>query len=119
MVIFFDFSPTSCHLHLLPVENCDSNSRLVVDEDDNGKFRLERVNVGPVLQTGYSVDRGIRVISNIHRSLETEIILKISISKTKYILQLKEITERAMCRHLIISLSLQRSLDFELRETQV
>ena len=24
--------------------NCDSNSRLVVDEDDNGKLRLERVN---------------------------------------------------------------------------
>ena len=26
------------------VENCDSNSRLVVDEDDNGEFRLQRVN---------------------------------------------------------------------------
>ena len=24
--------------------NCDSNSRLVVDEDDNGKLRLERVD---------------------------------------------------------------------------
>ena len=44
MEIFFDFSPTSSHLHPLQVENCDSNSRLVVDEDDNGKFRLERVN---------------------------------------------------------------------------
>ena len=31
------------HLHPLQVETCDSNSRLVVDEDDNGKFRLERV----------------------------------------------------------------------------
>ena len=30
--------------HPLQVENCDSNLRLVVDEDDNGKFRLERVN---------------------------------------------------------------------------
>ena len=30
-------------LHPLQVENCDSNSRLVVDEDDNGEFRLERV----------------------------------------------------------------------------
>ena len=39
MVIFFAFSPTSNHLHPLQVENCDSNSRLVVDEDD----RLERV----------------------------------------------------------------------------
>ena len=32
MAIFFNFSPTSNHLHSLQVENCDSNSRLVVDE---------------------------------------------------------------------------------------
>ena len=44
MAILFTFSLTSNHLHPLQVENCDSNSRLVVDEDDNGKFRLERVN---------------------------------------------------------------------------
>ena len=43
MVIFFNFSLTSNHLHPLQVENCDSNSRLLVDENDNGKFRLERV----------------------------------------------------------------------------
>ena len=43
MAIFFNFSPTSNHLHPLQVENCDSNSRLVVDEDDYGKFKLERV----------------------------------------------------------------------------
>ena len=43
MVIFFNLSPTSSHLHPLQVENCDSNLRLVVDEDDNGKPRLERV----------------------------------------------------------------------------
>ena len=41
MVILFNFSPTSNQLHPLQVENCDSNSQLVVDEDD--KFRLERV----------------------------------------------------------------------------
>ena len=41
MVIFFILSLTSSHLHPLQVENCDSNSRLVVDEDDNGKFRPE------------------------------------------------------------------------------
>ena len=45
MAIFFSFLTTSNHLHPLQVENCDSNSRLVVDEDDNGKFRLERVNL--------------------------------------------------------------------------
>ena len=44
MTIFVNFSPTSSHLHPLQVENCDSNLRLVVDEDDNGKFGLERVN---------------------------------------------------------------------------
>ena len=44
MAIFVIFSPTPSHLHPLQVENCDSNSRLVVDEDDNDKFRLERVN---------------------------------------------------------------------------
>ena len=43
MAIFFNFPLTSNHLHPLQVENCDSNLRLVVDEDDNGKFRLERV----------------------------------------------------------------------------
>ena len=37
MVIFFNCSPTSNHLHPLQVGNCDSNSRLVVDEDDNVK----------------------------------------------------------------------------------
>ena len=41
---FFNFPTTSNHLHPLQVENCDSNSRIVVDEDDNGKFRLEKVN---------------------------------------------------------------------------
>ena len=44
VVIFFTFSTTSNHLHPVQVENCESNSRLVVDEDDNGKLRLERVN---------------------------------------------------------------------------
>ena len=43
MAIFFNFSPSSNYLHRLQVENCDSNSRLVVDEDDNGKFRTEKV----------------------------------------------------------------------------
>ena len=28
---------------LLQVEKCDSNSRLVVDEDDQGKFSLEMI----------------------------------------------------------------------------
>ena len=33
MAIFFNFSRTLGHLHPLQVENCDSNPRLVVDED--------------------------------------------------------------------------------------
>ena len=40
----FHLSPTSSYHYPLQVENCDSNSRLVVGEDGNGKFRLERVN---------------------------------------------------------------------------
>ena len=43
MAIFLNYSPTSNHLRPLQVENCDNNSRLVVGEDDNGKFRLEKV----------------------------------------------------------------------------
>ena len=43
MAIFFNLSPTSNHPHPLEVENCGRNSRLVVDEDDHGKVRLERV----------------------------------------------------------------------------
>ena len=42
MIIFFSLPPTSSHLHPLQVENCDSNSRLVVDEGDNVKFGPER-----------------------------------------------------------------------------
>ena len=45
MAIFFNFQITSYHPHSLQVENCDSNSRLVVDGDDNGKFMPERVKV--------------------------------------------------------------------------
>ena len=45
MVIFFNLSPTSSHLYPLQVENCDSNWQLVVDEDDNFKFRLERLKL--------------------------------------------------------------------------
>ena len=43
MVIFYHFQTTSNRLHPLQVENCDSDSRPVVDEDANGKFRLQRV----------------------------------------------------------------------------
>ena len=43
-MIFFHLPATSSHLHPLQVENCDINSRLVVDEDDNDKLSLERVN---------------------------------------------------------------------------
>ena len=43
MAIFFNFSPTLSHFYPLQPENCDSDSRLVGNEDDNSKFRLERV----------------------------------------------------------------------------
>ena len=43
-IYFFHLSPTSGHLRPLQAANSDSKSRLVVDGDGNGKFRLERVN---------------------------------------------------------------------------
>ena len=48
MTIFFTFTPTLNHLHSLHVENCDSNSRLVVDEDDNVKSGLKGLTPYPV-----------------------------------------------------------------------
>ena len=54
MAIFVNFSLTSNHLHPLQVENCDSNSRLVVDEDDNGRFRLERVKLLSMTIAGFN-----------------------------------------------------------------
>ena len=58
----FHLPHTSSHLHPLQVENCDNNSRLVVDEDGNGKFMIEIVkhlrqkesregNLGHVIQS--------------------------------------------------------------------
>ena len=44
MSIFFTFPPTSNHIHPPQVKSCDSNSPLVVDEYENGKFRLKMVN---------------------------------------------------------------------------
>ena len=58
MAIFCTFSPTSNHLHPLQVENCDSNSRLVVDEDDNGKFR-----VNYCLQTVFTIEINKRLVT--------------------------------------------------------
>ena len=43
LAISLNLSSTSNHLHPLQVGSCDSNSQLVVDEDDNGKFRVERL----------------------------------------------------------------------------
>ena len=46
MAILLNFSPTSNHLHPLQVENCDSNLRLVVDEDDSVKSGLNELMYG-------------------------------------------------------------------------
>ena len=43
MAFCFNFQTTLSHLHPLLGANCDINSRLVVDEGEYGKFRLERV----------------------------------------------------------------------------
>ena len=54
MTIFLTFSPTSNHFHPLQVENCGINSRFVEDEDDTGKFRVQRVKY-----YGMSVSEGL------------------------------------------------------------
>ena len=41
MAIVANLPSTISHLYPLQVKNCDSNLRLVVDKDDNSKFRLE------------------------------------------------------------------------------
>ena len=67
MTILFNFSTTSNHLHPLQVENCDSNSRLVVDEVD----RLERVKtcLSPYIcgssRTRVSIFSGMFNINNV------------------------------------------------------
>ena len=63
MVIFFNFPPISNHLHPPQVVNCDSNSRLVVDEDDYGKFRLERVKL-QISKKKHLVDYRCRICRN-------------------------------------------------------
>ena len=50
MKLYYQYMAIFTHLKSssstsIPAEICDSNSRLVVDEDDNGKFRVKRVNV--------------------------------------------------------------------------
>ena len=46
IAIFFNFSTTPNHLHPLQVENCGSNLRLVVDDDDNVKSGLKGLKCG-------------------------------------------------------------------------
>ena len=67
MAIFFNFSLTSSHIYPMQVENCDSNSRLAVYEDDNGKFRLERVKVAKCAQisTNIGQNRSICAINKV------------------------------------------------------
>ena len=76
VIIFCNFLTTSSHLRPLQVENCGSNSRLVVDEDDNDKFRIERVNkhncvylyVFKFLRASQSIFATTYHICNIHSS---------------------------------------------------
>ena len=49
--------PLQSHLNPLQVENCESNSRLVVDEDDNSKIRLERVKHQDLQMVALKLDK--------------------------------------------------------------
>ena len=69
MAILINFSSTSSHLHPLQVENCGSNSRLVVDEDDNGKFRLERVKSNQMPLTSKKIVEDVQLLTLYHNIL--------------------------------------------------
>ena len=86
MAIFFNFSPTLNHLHPLQAENCDSNSRLVVDEDENGKLRLERVNYHSyiVFITYLLYFFVINIDLIIHISMHTAMLSQMNISHITY-----------------------------------
>ena len=74
MAIFCTFSSTSNHLHPLQNENCDIDSRVVVDEDDNGKFRLQWVknlNKAQVDVRFPHIMRTITEVLNVHNFLVT------------------------------------------------
>ena len=45
---------SSSHLHPLQVDNCDSNWRLVVNENDNDKFMLEGLILYNYISPSYS-----------------------------------------------------------------
>ena len=64
MAIFFNFSLTSNHFHPLQVVNCDSDSRLVVDEDDNGKLRLEGVKASFYIPENDSIFLQLKVLED-------------------------------------------------------
>ena len=58
MAIIFNFPPTSNHLHPLQVQNCDSNSRLVVDEERVNNLQHLKLNLlthFPASTTGFLV----------------------------------------------------------------
>ena len=52
--IDFNLPPTTDHFHPLQAKKCDRNPRLVVDEDDSGKFRLGRVKPAMFISTKLS-----------------------------------------------------------------
>ena len=77
MAIFKNLSPTSNHLHPLQVENCDSNSRLVVDEDDNVKSGLKRLKEMYLTSpTGFSHRQTVRYFIDIKKGFTDLFVIK-------------------------------------------
>ena len=68
IAVFVNFSATSSHLHPLQVENCDSNSQIVVDEDDKLESGLKGlkptiVALGAKRATICPVNLSFRIVS--------------------------------------------------------
>ena len=78
LTIYFNFQIRSSHLHPLQVGNCDSNSRLVVDEDDNGKVRPEGVKWLNLCMLTFT--RGDIILHGPHQGAQTNTTTSLSAS---------------------------------------
>ena len=70
--IFSHLPPTSSHLHPLHVENCYSNSRILVHEDCNNTLRLQRVRHHNLQMFGRKLDKYFHPLKVIGRGSETQ-----------------------------------------------
>ena len=106
--IYFHLSPTLSHFHPLQVENCGSNSRLVVDEDYNGKFRLERAKLPVVYITLPFVGCPISKTVDLQPASRVQTIICLSCASARLF--------RATLKHHWVRVQLQATCPCNMRE---